>query len=153
MASIEEQLDRQDWDPMPDDQLVGEITAISVRVGKSEKPYPVLVVKDGDGAEHTVSCAMFADDVITQRPKVGERVGIRFCGPQNRADGNGTYDKFVVAFERADAAEPDWDQMAAARGTRMATPRKAAAGASADDPWAGGWPPPDGPLDDDPGPF
>ena len=120
MASIQEQLDRDDWDPMPDDQLVGEITAMSVRVGKSDtaRPYPVLVVRDGDGAEHIVSCAMFADDVVAQRPKIGERVGIRYCGPQQRADGNGTYDKYVVAFEREDAAEPDWDYLATARGVK-----------------------------------
>jgi hypothetical protein len=147
VASIEEQLSRDDWDPMPDDQLVGEIVAISVRVGKSEKPYPVLVVKDGDGAEHTVSCGMFADDVIAQRPKVGERVGVRFCGPKPRADGSGDYDKFVIAFERDDAAEPDWDHMAAARGTRMASPRKADASAPVHDPWDGGIPEP---PDDDP---
>lgn len=119
MASIEEQLEREDWDPVPGDQLIGEITAMSVRVGKSEKPYPVLVVRNGDGAEHTVSCAPFAVDVITHQPAVGDRVGIKFCGPQPRSDGDGTWDKYTVAFEKEAAADVDWSAMAAARGVTL----------------------------------
>lgn len=135
MASIEERLNREDWEPVPGDQLVGEITSITVRIGKSEKPYPVLVVKDDDGTEHIVSCAMFAGDVITHRPVVGERVGVKFWGPQPRTDGDGTWDKYTVAFEKERTAEVDWDGMAQARGVKPQTVPAVPAAALADDPW------------------
>jgi hypothetical protein len=141
VASIEERLSREDWDPVPGDHLIGEIVAISVRVGKSEKPYPVLVIRDDDGTEYSVSCALFANDVIAHRPETGERVGVRFHGPQPRADGDGTWDKYAVAFEKETTAEVDWSAMAAARGlsTSNGHIRQAAPPLPpepADDPWS-----------------
>ena len=122
MASIEERLDREDWDPQPGQKLIGTITGLSTRTSKKGGLYPVMVVKDERGGEHVVSCALFADDVITYAPNIGERVGVKFVGPQPRRDGDGNYDKYVVAFEKEPAAEIDWADMAGRRGiTTQAT--------------------------------
>jgi hypothetical protein len=115
VASLEERLQRQEWNPAPGEALIGTITKISERESKAGKWYPVLVVQDADGAEHIVSCALMASDVIAARPVRGERVGIRFDGPQSKASGDGTYDRYVIEFEKDDEAEPDWDRMAASR--------------------------------------
>jgi hypothetical protein len=116
VASIEERLDREDWNPQPGQKLIGTITGLSVRTSKKGGLYPVLVVKDEHGGEHVVSCALFADDVIAYAPSIGERVGVKFVGPQDRRDGDGTYDKYVVAFEKEPAVEVDWAEMAGRRG-------------------------------------
>lgn len=71
-----------------------------------------MTVRDDEGSEHVVSCALFADDVIAYAPSVGDRVGVKFCGPRDRRDGEGTYDKFIVAFEKEPAADVDWAAMA-----------------------------------------
>jgi len=125
MASIEEQLARDEWNPQPLDQLIGEIVSISLRVAKSGSPYPVLVVRDdGDSTEYIVSCALFATDVINRRPAAGDRVGIKFWGPQPRSDGDGSFDRYTIAFEK-EAAEVDWDAMAHARGMTTASATEA----------------------------
>ena len=126
MASLEERLQRQEWTPVPGETLIGTITKISERESKAGKWYPVLVVSDDQGAEHIVSCALMASDVIAARPKRGERVGIRFDGPQEKASGDGTYDRYVIEFDRDDDAEPDWDRMATSRNLPVAAPASAA---------------------------
>lgn len=112
MTSIEDRLDREDWDPVPGGKLIGTITALSTRKSKKGALYPVMTVRDDEGSEHVVSCALFADDVIAYAPSVGDRVGVKFCGPRDRRDGEGTYDKFIVAFEKEPAADVDWVAMA-----------------------------------------
>ena len=136
MASLEERLQRKEWNPAPGETLVGTITKISERESKAGKWYPVLVVADDDGAEHIVSCALMASDVITARPKRGERVGIRFDGPQEKASGDGTYDRYVIEFDSDEDTEPDWDRMAASRNLPFAGNTGSAA-VYASTPWDG----------------
>ena len=116
MASIEERLNREDWNPAPGEKVIGVITAMTARTARKGGVYPVLTIKDDEGAEHIVSCALFAADVIAHRPAIGERVGVKFCGPKDRRDGDGTYDKYVVAFEKEATPKVDWLAMAESRG-------------------------------------
>jgi hypothetical protein len=136
MGTLEEQLARQEWDPAPGDKLIGTITEIKAREARNGNLYPVLVVKDGDGSEYIVSCALMASDVIAARPVPGDRVGIRFDGPQPKANGDGTWDRYVIAFDREKPAEVDWDRMAAGRNTPV-TP--AANGRQAQPAGTGDW--------------
>jgi hypothetical protein len=120
VASIEERLDREDWDPVPGDRLIGTITGITVRTSKKGDPYPVLYIKDGEGNEHTVSGALMASDIIVHQPQPGERVGVKFCGPQQKSDGSGdTWDKYAIEFEDDKAVQVDWAAMAQARGVAI----------------------------------
>jgi hypothetical protein len=123
VASIEDQLARQDWEPMPGDTLVGTITGIKIRVSKGKEgkkgvPYPVLLIRqDGkDGREYIVpQAALVATDIIAHGPAVGERAGIRFDGPKEARDGE-TYDRYTIAWEKEDDAAPDWGAIREARG-------------------------------------
>jgi hypothetical protein len=134
VASIEEQLDREERDPTPGEKVIGTITALAARTSKKGDRYPVLTIKDDGGAEHIVSCALFASDVIAHAPSIGERVGVKFCGPRDRRDGSGTYDRYVVAFEKESAEDVDWTAMAEARGITVQA-------AAAADPWDDTGPP------------
>jgi len=142
VASIEERLDREDWDPQPGQKLIGTITGLSTRMSKKGIAYPILVVKDDQGGEHIVSAALFADDVIAHAPSIGERIGIKFAGPQDRRDGSGTYDKYVVAFDKEPTTEIDWADMAERRGLTI---QAATTAEPRDDEWDSAEPPDDEP--------
>jgi len=136
LSTLEERLQRQEWEPAPGDKLIGTITEIKAREAKNGNLYPILIVKTDDG-EYIVSCALMASDVIMARPSPGDRVGVRFDGPQPKANGDGTWDRYVIEFEQETPPPIDWDRMAAARNLPTASTPAApvAPNTAADDPW------------------
>jgi hypothetical protein len=115
--SLEDRLSRdpEPWRPKPGDRLVGEILSIEQRDGDYE-PYPLLSILADDGVEwnfhafHTVA----KRELAKQRPAVGDRIGVRYAGKRDGA--NGEYDHYRILVERAEpapTAAPDWDQIAA----------------------------------------
>lgn len=112
MASIEDQLGREEWDPQPGDQLTGPIVAFKPGLTKKGQAYPILVIKnDADGVEYIAGqSGAVASDIIAVGPRVGDRVGIRFIGPQQNRNGD-TFEKYVIAFDGEDDPEPDWETL------------------------------------------
>ena len=108
MTSIQDRLNRKDWDPTPGDQLVGEIIELTERDTKYGA-YPMLVVRDDDGTEHNVHCLRggLLWPVLRTRPEVGARLGIRYDGQTGTSQAH----SYAVAFENATEAAPDWDRI------------------------------------------
>jgi hypothetical protein len=117
MATIEERLNRREFEHTPGTKLFGEIIKIGEREWKYGY-YPVLVVRDDDAVEHILSCYLslswLAESVIAHRPKIGERIGLRCDEPETANDGK-AYNRGVVEFERDEDHEPDWDRMVESR--------------------------------------
>ncbi len=107
---IKERLNQRDWDPSQGEQLIGGIVEISERATKYG-PYPLLVVRDdNDGAHVAVHCLRggLLWPVVRAKPSVGDRVGIRYLGLSE----DGKAHSYVVVFENATEAAPDWDRIA-----------------------------------------
>jgi len=96
------------WRPQPGDKLVGEIVGISERTGQFEA-YPIITVRQDDGTErawhafHTVA----ASELAKQRPKVGERIGVKYTG-QRAGQGGTSYHAYKVQVDRGEVAGIDW---------------------------------------------
>jgi hypothetical protein len=144
MSTIEERLNRREFQHTPGATLTGQIIGVT----EGHWPYgyyPVLVVRDDNGVEHILSCYLdkswLAEPVITARPKVGERIGLRCDEPETSKD-NKSYNRGAVEFERDDAPEPDWDRMIQSRieSRRDRDDKAAGNGGATDtdtsDPWA-----------------
>ena len=108
MTSIQDRLNRKDWDPSPGDQLVGEIVDVTERETRFGA-YPLLVVRDDAGVERNVHCLRggLLWPVVRARPNVGDRVGIRYDGQSDGQDAH----RYAVAFENAAETAPDWDKI------------------------------------------
>jgi hypothetical protein len=107
---LNERLNQHDWNPNPGEQLIGEIIEISQRDTKYGA-YPLLLVRDDkDGVVQVVHCLRsgLLWPVVRARPSAGDRVGIRYLG---LADDGATH-SYVVVFENATEAAPDWDRIA-----------------------------------------
>ncbi|HET6753976.1 MAG TPA: hypothetical protein VFH23_08500 [Jiangellaceae bacterium] len=108
MTTIQDRLNRQDRDPEPGDQLIGQIVEITERETQYGA-YPLLVVADDEGAVHSVHCLRggLLWPVVRIRPKVGDRIGVRYDG----VTGTSSAHRYVVAFENATETAPDWERI------------------------------------------
>ena len=134
MASIEERLNRQVWDPKPGDILIGTIVKIKPGESQFAGHYPVLVIRDSTGAEWIVHCSRggLKNPVVARGPKLGEQIGIRYVGTvQGRSQDAHRYN---VEFGDDDESDVDWDRM---RESRKRDNGNTSAAALAEDPWAG----------------
>ena len=116
MASWTDKLNREEWKPQPGDELIGTITSITERESQYGW-YPVIAIaQDETGTVFEINAARggILDDVIAHKPKPGDKIGLRFVGPQEKPNGS-TWDKFTVAFEDEGNTEPDWERMAKSR--------------------------------------
>jgi len=105
------------WRPDKDDSavLVGEI--VDIDEGTSDyDPYPLLTIRQDDGTELAVHAfhTVLKNELIRQRPKIGERIGIKYLGEQPTKPGS-KFKSFIgykVKVDRA-AAEFDWSKIGA----------------------------------------
>lgn len=112
MKSIDTHADdfAEAWRPTtPGDTLDGTVETITAREA-GQGPYPVLTLRRADGTR----AAFHAFRKVAQgelgrvRPRVGERIAIRFGGEKVSAAGNRYYAYHVAAVDRPEPAF-DWD--------------------------------------------
>jgi hypothetical protein len=102
------------WKPAVGESLIGEVAALSRRTG-DYGDYPIVTVRQDDGAElawhayHHVGRTQLGE----QRPKVGERIGVKYCGQREGAGGTSYHDyKLIIERQRRDdfwASGPELD--------------------------------------------
>jgi hypothetical protein len=90
------------WKPAAGETLIGELTEVRWLSGYDGRAYPLLViVREPDGC--TVGVHAFhhvlRDELRAQRPRIGERLGIRYLGRTER------YEAYKLAVDR----DVPWD--------------------------------------------
>jgi hypothetical protein len=125
VTTIEERLDRVEWEPSEGDTLLGLIVAVTLGElttrGGDTLRYPILTVKRDDGlGEVDVRCSrggllgpVIAYGVANGDP-TGQRVGIRYVG-KVPTGGDFEAHRYRVAFENDKPAAIDWAALAASR--------------------------------------
>src|SRR5205085_256955 len=108
-TTIENRLDADfapAWKPEPGEKLVGEIVSISEREGGFGR-YPIVTLRSDDGAEIAVHAfrTVLASKLAEVRPKVGERLGVKYEGEVAGAERR--YHSYKVAVDRAERPV-DW---------------------------------------------
>lgn len=116
MSSLADQLDKEyapAWRPEPGDKVIGEIIALSEREG-DYGPYPIVTIRDDNGGEHALHCfhGVLASEIAKLRPRVGERIGVKYVGQQPRASGDGKYHSYRVVRDEAQAPAMNWSAYA-----------------------------------------
>jgi hypothetical protein len=110
-STIDDRLDADyapAWRPAVDDKLTGEVVALSERDG-GYGTYPIITLKRDDGDElavhamHTVLSAQLAE----LRPKVGDRIAIKYLGKIANKAGTGSYHGYRAVSDAADGGV-DW---------------------------------------------
>lgn len=118
--SLEDQLDAtyaEGWKPEPGDKLIGKVIALDQRDDAySDGTYPIVTIRTDDDKElawhgfHAVARA----ELAKQRPKVGERIGVKYVGKREGGQGESGYAVWRVVVERDGAdAEIDWAKVGA----------------------------------------
>jgi hypothetical protein len=124
-SSLEDRLNvepAEAWRPVAGDVLIGELLEVRWLSGYDERPYPLLVVRresDGRAIGLHAFHQVLRDELRAQRPRLGERLGVRYLG---RVDGR--YESYRLAIDRAAPAEISWEGPRAA-GTEAAAPSPA----------------------------
>ena len=127
--SLEDRLEQglaSAWRPDQDDPdtLIGEV--VEIAVGTSDyDPYPLVVVRKDDGEEKAVHAfhTVLKNEILRQKPQVGERVGIKYLGEQKTKPGS-KFSSFIgyrVKVDRA-AAAFDWAKFGSAEEDPVADP-------------------------------
>jgi hypothetical protein len=121
MSTLENRLEQGNaraWRPDQDDEalLVGEVVDIDSGSSEYQGTYPILTVRKDDGEEVAVHAfhTVLKNELVRQRPKAGERIGIKFLGEQATKPGS-LYKSFIgyrVKVDRA-AGDYDWSQVGA----------------------------------------
>ena len=101
------------WRPDQEDAdiLIGKI--VSIDVGTSDfDPYPLLVIEQDDGEEKAVHAfhTVLKNELLKQKPQIGERIGIKYLGEVATKPGS-KFKSFIgyrVKVERAAGATFDW---------------------------------------------
>lgn len=80
------------WEPQPDEIIVGEVVAIREDRGRFD-PYPVLLLDTDSGRKavrgnHTA----LRNKIELRDPRVGDTVGIRYCGEVTSSNGRTYFD-------------------------------------------------------------
>jgi hypothetical protein len=119
MSKLEERLEAglaPAWRPDKEDPsvLIGKV--VSIEQGTSEyEPYPLIVVEQDDGTEMAVHGfhTVLKNELIKQRPQIGERIGIKYLGEVPTKPGSKfkSYTGYRVKVERAAGAEFDWSKV------------------------------------------
>jgi len=103
------------WRPDQEDPSVLIGTVVDIQQGTSEyEPYPLLVVEQDDGTEKAVHGfhTVLKNELIRQRPQIGERIGIKYLGEQATKPGS-KFKSFIgyrVKIDRA-SSEFDWSKV------------------------------------------
>lgn len=127
--SLEERLDADwapAWRPEAGEKLVGEVTALDKRTGYGGHEYAVLTVRAEDGQEWSVHAfhSVLANELREAKPKVGERIGVKYLGQREGAGGS-SYHAYRVLIDR-DQQAFEWDESdgdeAAAAATQLHAP-------------------------------
>jgi hypothetical protein len=121
-SSLEDRLNvepAEAWRPSPGGVLIGSLLEVRWLSGYDERPYPLLIVRrepDGRAIGLHAFHQVLRDELRAQRPRLGERLGVRYLG---RVDGR--YEAYRLAIDRAAPAEISWEGPRDA-GTEAASP-------------------------------
>ena len=116
MSTLEQRLEAglpAAWRPDQEDAdlLVGKV--VDIQRGTSDyEPYPLLVIEAEDGTEKAVHGfhTVLKNELLRQRPQIGERIGIKYLGEQATKPGS-KFKSFIgyrVKVDR-DSGEFDWN--------------------------------------------
>lgn len=102
--SIEDRLESvaEAWKPAPGDKLIGQIVDVDSRTTEYGT-YPIIVVLTDSGDEiavhgfHTV----LKNELAKRQPNVGERIGVKYLGKQEK------YEGYKLVWQ--DVVPPDWN--------------------------------------------
>lgn len=121
MSTLEDRLEQGNaraWRPDQDDPdlLVGEVVDIDSGSSDYQGVYPILTVRKEDGEEVAVHAfhTVLKNELVRQRPKAGERIGIKFLGEQPTKPGS-PYKSFIGYRVKVDrvGGDYDWSQVGA----------------------------------------
>lgn len=112
----------------PGDTLIGTITNV-LEFDGDFGPYPVLELRCDDGTFSNLSCArsVLRNEIEKQRPGVGDRIGVRYIGPETSSKGT-SYEKYRVRIDRQTPAtpRPDVDTRTTSSSSQATMPATAA---------------------------
>jgi hypothetical protein len=88
------------WRPDVDDQLVGEVVALSEHDG-GFGAYPIVTLRRDGGEEVAVHCIHYvlSSELAKLRPKAGDRLAIKFLGKLAKKSGTGSYNGYRVVSD------------------------------------------------------
>jgi hypothetical protein len=96
------------WKPEPGGLVIGTLDEVRWLVSSYDgRDYPLLVIHaepDGRAVGVHVLHQVLRDELRAQKPRIGERIGIRYLG---RVDNR--YEGYKLAVDRAEPAEVAWD--------------------------------------------
>ena len=111
-STIEDRLDAAyapAWRPDVDDKLSGEVVALSERDGGYGN-YPIVTLRRDDNGEELAVHAMhqvLSSQLAELRPKVGDRIAIRYLGKIANKASTGSYHGYRCVSDAA-AGGVDW---------------------------------------------
>lgn len=100
-------------DKEDEDKLIGEV--VDIQMGTSDyEPYPLLVIRLDDGSEKAVHGfhTVLKNELLRQKPQIGERIGIKYLGEQETKPGS-KFKSFIgyrVKVER-ESGTFDWSKV------------------------------------------
>lgn len=113
--SLEEELDHnpKPWKPVPGGKVIGRVIEVDVLSSKFGGSYPLVTIETDLGEQIAVHGfhSVLKSELARKRPKVGDRLGIKFLGQSEKVD----YLGYTVRIERAEpeAESVDWASVAA----------------------------------------
>lgn len=112
MSSLDEALDKANapaWKPEPSDKIVGTIVALDERTN-DYGTYPIVTLALDDGSEVALHAfhSVFSSELARWRPKVGERLGVKYLGKVGGEDRS--YHGYRVKVERVGGGGVNWSQ-------------------------------------------
>lgn len=125
MNDIESRLDVEfapAWRPDPGDKLSGEVVGIGERAGEYGS-YPIVTLRRDDGEELALHAfhSVLASELAALRPKLGDRLAVRYDGKKQTRTGTGSYHGYKVVKD-GDEQAVDWSQYAAGDEQSAAAP-------------------------------
>ena len=117
------------WKPGVGDTLIGELVRYSRGEGKYGPAHIAIVREDGSGELRAcwLFWAVLLDAFKQERPKPGERIGIRRLDDSEGKGANGAYRRFALVVEREGGASlPDFDALGPAHDAPAAKPAELA---------------------------
>lgn len=120
--SLEERLESglpSAWRPDQEDDatIIGEV--VEIQVGTSDYgSYPLLVIRKDDGEEKAIHGfhTVLQNELVRQKPQVGERIGIKYLGEVPTKPGSKfkSFTGYRVKVEREGAQAFDWSRISQA---------------------------------------